>query len=37
LTEEQIDILTQAFELFDEDGSGAIDEKELRKAMKAMG
>lgn len=30
-------MLKQAFDLFDTDGSGAIDEKELRDAMKALG
>jgi len=29
--------LKTAFDLFDTDGSGAIDEKELRDAMKALG
>lgn len=37
LTQEQIDVLKQAFDLFDTDASGAIDEKELRDAMKALG
>ncbi|EGR27227.1 hypothetical protein IMG5_199680 [Ichthyophthirius multifiliis] len=37
LTKEQQDVLKQAFDLFDTDGSGAIDEKELRDAMKALG
>ncbi|KAL4496225.1 hypothetical protein ABPG72_012962 [Tetrahymena utriculariae] len=37
LTQEQIDVLKQAFDLFDTDGSGAIDEKELKDAMKALG
>lgn len=37
LTEEQKEVLKQAFDLFDTDGSGTIDEKELRDAMKALG
>jgi Ca2+-binding EF-hand superfamily protein len=37
LTEEQIEVLTQAFNLFDQDGSGMIDVHELKEAMKALG
>ena len=36
-TEEQIEEIREAFNLFDTDGSGAIDYKELRSAMKALG
>ena len=36
-TEEQIEEIREAFNLFDTDGSGAIDYKELRNAMKALG
>ena len=35
-TEEQIDEIREAFNLFDTDGSGSIDYKELRNAMKAL-
>lgn len=34
LTEEQKEVLKQAFDLFDTDNSGSIDEKELKDAMK---
>src|SRR5690554_6033127 len=37
LTEEQIEVLKQAFDLFDQDGSGMIDARELKEAMKALG
>jgi hypothetical protein len=37
LTEEQIMSFKQAFDLFDTDHSGAIDEDELYQAMKAIG
>ncbi|KRX10169.1 hypothetical protein PPERSA_08572 [Pseudocohnilembus persalinus] len=37
LTQEQIEVLDQAFQLFDTDKSGFIDDKELRDAMKALG
>ena len=37
LTEEQKEVLKQAFDLFDTDGSGTIDDKELRDAMRALG
>lgn len=36
-TEEQIEEIREAFNLFDTDGSGAIDYKELKAAMKALG
>lgn len=36
LTKEQSDVLHQAFTLFDTDKSGAIDESELRNAMKVF-
>ena len=34
LSDEQIDELREAFNLFDSDGSGSIDMKEISKAMK---
>ena len=37
LTQEQIQIVQDTFEMFDEDGSGAIDASEMRAAMNAMG
>jgi Ca2+-binding EF-hand superfamily protein len=37
LTQEQIQIVQETFEMFDEDGSGAIDASEMRAAMNAMG
>lgn len=37
LTEEQKEVLKQAFDLFDTDNSGTIDERELKDAMKALG
>lgn len=37
LTEEQFNMIHEAFNLFDTDGSGTIDAKELRSAMKALG
>lgn len=36
LTEEQKEVLKQAFDLFDTDNSGSIDEKELKDAMKVF-
>merc|ERR1711934_679992 len=37
LTEEQKQDLREAFDLFDTDGSGAVDASELHTAMKALG
>eukprot|EP00811_Abedinium_folium_P013464 NODE_22519_length_704_cov_15.064125.p2 GENE.NODE_22519_length_704_cov_15.064125~~NODE_22519_length_704_cov_15.064125.p2 ORF type:complete len:164 (+),score=62.27 NODE_22519_length_704_cov_15.064125:106-597(+) len=37
LTPEQQNEIKQAFELFDTDGSGSIDTKELKVAMRALG
>ncbi|NXW81635.1 CETN1 protein, partial [Alopecoenas beccarii] len=37
LTEEQRQEVREAFELFDTDGTGAIDVKELKVAMRALG
>merc|ERR1711959_657944 len=37
LTEEQRQELREAFDLFDTDGSGAVDAAELHTAMKALG
>ena len=37
LTEEQRQEIKEAFDLFDTDGSGKIDAKELKVAMKALG
>eukprot|EP00768_Dysnectes_brevis_P006467 gnl/Dysnectes_brevis/510_a566_4584.p1 GENE.gnl/Dysnectes_brevis/510_a566_4584~~gnl/Dysnectes_brevis/510_a566_4584.p1 ORF type:complete len:175 (+),score=40.98 gnl/Dysnectes_brevis/510_a566_4584:28-525(+) len=37
LTEEQKHEIREAFELFDSDGSGSIDPKELKVAMRALG
>merc|ERR1712216_338084 len=37
LTEEQKQELREAFDLFDTDGSGAVDASELHTAMKALG
>lgn len=36
-TEEQIEEIREAFNLFDSNGSGSIDYKELRAAMRALG
>merc|ERR1712124_29287 len=37
LSEEQIDEIREAFSLFDNDASGAIDVRELKAAMRALG
>ena len=37
LTEEQKQEIKEAFDLFDTDGSGNIDPKELRAAMQSLG
>ena len=37
LTDEQKQEIREAFDLFDTDGSGTIDAKELRVAMRALG
>jgi Ca2+-binding EF-hand superfamily protein len=37
LTEEQRQEIKEAFDLFDTDGSGSIDAKELKAAMRALG
>merc|ERR1711977_152995 len=37
LTEEQMDEVREAFNLFDNDQSGAIDVRELKAAMRALG
>jgi Ca2+-binding EF-hand superfamily protein len=37
LTEEQIQQIAQAFQLFDTDGSGTIETQELKIAMRALG
>lgn len=37
LTEEQKQEIKEAFDLFDTDGSGRIDAKELKVAMRALG
>merc|ERR1711871_332161 len=37
LTEEQKQEIKEAFDLFDADGSGSIDSKELKVAMRALG
>ena len=37
LDEEQLQELQEAFELFDQDGSGTIDVQELKAAMRALG
>ena len=37
LTEEQTQEIKEAFDLFDTDGSGSIDSKELKVAMRALG
>merc|ERR1711907_492523 len=37
LSEEQLDEIREAFSLFDSDASGAIDVRELKDAMRALG
>ena len=37
LTEDEIEEIKEAFDLFDTDGSGTIDPKELRAAMQSLG
>ena len=37
ITEEQKQEIKEAFDLFDTDGSGTIDAKELKVAMRALG
>eukprot|EP00568_Trieres_chinensis_P006763 CAMPEP_0183296040 /NCGR_PEP_ID=MMETSP0160_2-20130417/3769_1 /TAXON_ID=2839 ORGANISM="Odontella Sinensis, Strain Grunow 1884" /NCGR_SAMPLE_ID=MMETSP0160_2 /ASSEMBLY_ACC=CAM_ASM_000250 /LENGTH=169 /DNA_ID=CAMNT_0025457609 /DNA_START=125 /DNA_END=634 /DNA_ORIENTATION=+ len=37
LSEEEIEEIREAFNLFDTDGSGTIDPKELREAMESLG
>merc|ERR1712144_125937 len=37
LSEEQMDEIREAFSLFDNDASGAIDVRELKAAMRALG
>merc|ERR1711970_874592 len=37
LSEEQLDEIREAFNLFDSDASGAIDVRELKAAMRALG
>merc|ERR1712216_503300 len=37
LTPQQVNEIREAFDLFDTDGSGAIDAKELKVAMRALG
>merc|ERR1711981_968776 len=37
LTDEQLDEIREAFSLFDSDASGAIDVRELKAAMRALG
>merc|ERR1712070_728141 len=37
LTEDQLDEIREAFGLFDNDASGAIDVRELKAAMRALG
>merc|ERR1712193_151672 len=37
LSEEQLDEIREAFSLFDSDASGAIDVRELKAAMRALG
>merc|ERR1712086_390831 len=37
LTQDQVEEIKEAFDLFDTDGSGSIDVNELKVAMKALG
>ena len=37
LTEDEIEEIREAFKLFDTDGSGMIDPKELKAAMESLG
>ena len=37
LTEDEIEEIKEAFDLFDSDGSGTIDPKELKSAMQSLG
>merc|ERR1712072_1034843 len=37
LTQDQVEEIKEAFDLFDTDGSGSIDTNELKVAMKALG
>ena len=37
LTEDEIEEIKEAFDLFDTDGSGTIDPKELKAAMQSLG
>ena len=37
LTEDEIEEIKEAFDLFDTDGSGSIDPKELKAAMQSLG
>ena len=37
LTEDEIEEIKEAFDLFDTDGSGQIDPKELKAAMQSLG
>ena len=37
LTEDEVEEIKEAFDLFDTDGSGTIDPKELKAAMQSLG
>ena len=37
LTEDEVEEIKEAFDLFDTDGSGTIDPKELRATMQSLG
>ena len=37
LTEDEVEEIKEAFDLFDTDGSGSIDPKELKAAMQSLG